>query len=401
MMLHWHTYNLMSLSRDVFIRPSPHDLEIPELRHFLKEGDGDVLKLDKPLYGLADAGDLWHHTIDLHLRNDLNMDKCKLDKSLYFKNANDDDDCTPCIIGQYVDDSIICGNLSFEKATEATLSKFECRKRSYLLIRFAGVYISRIESTIALDQAEYVSKLKLLPERCSFVEFRKLRAQLAWVMHTRPDICFNVSTSAQITEASFRPDHIDRMNKTVRHLRRYHLKLKFQHLDTGSMHIRAYSDSSFANNEDLLSQLGFIILLCDKSLRCNVLHYASYKARRVTRSVLGAETYAFADALDFAYTLANDLRSMTSLPLPLKMCTDSRSLFDLITKDSTSTERRLMIDISAVRSAYENAEINSIELVASCDNPADAFTKQGKCPSLEIIITTDVDRCQPVQWVHL
>lgn len=375
-------------------------MEIPEFSTLLKQGDGDLLKLERTLYGLADAGDLWHHTIDRHMRNDLKMQKCKLDKSLYFKRDSVENG-PPCIIGQYVDDSIICGDSSFEMATEATLSKFECRARNYLPIRFAGVYVSRMGSNIVLDQAEYVSKLNLLPDTCTFAEFRKLRAQLAWVMHTRPDICFNVSTSAQVTEERFRSDHIKKMNTVVRHLRRYPLKLTFQPMGTTTLHIRAYSDSSFANNEDLSSQLGFIIFICDEARNCNILHYASYKARRVTRSVLGAETYAFADAFDFAYTLATDLREMTGLPLPLTMCTDSRSLFDLITKDSTSTERRLMIDISAVRSAYEKAEINTIELVESKENPADAFTKQGKCASLDNIVTTGVDRCKPVQWVRI
>lgn len=109
------------LSRDVFIRPNQSDLKIPEFCQLLK--DGDVLKLERPLYGLEDAGDLWHETIDRHLRDDRSLEKCKLDKSLYFKQGNEKNE-PPCVIGQYVYDSIICGDSSFETLTESTLSKF-------------------------------------------------------------------------------------------------------------------------------------------------------------------------------------------------------------------------------------------------------------------------------------
>ena len=51
----------------------------------------------------------------------------------------------------------------------------------------------------------------------------------------------------------------------------------------------------------------YIVVLCDKYDNANILHYVSHKSRRVTRSVLGAETYAFADAFDFAYCAKKDL----------------------------------------------------------------------------------------------
>lgn len=71
-----------------------------------------------------------------------------------------------------------------------------------------------------------------------------------------------------------------------------------QKLDRKPLHLRVYVDASFASNADCISQLGYIFLLADKSGKCNILHYASYKSRRVRRSVLGAEVYAFADAFD-------------------------------------------------------------------------------------------------------
>ena len=96
----------------------------------------------------------------------------------------------------------------------------------------------------------------------------------------------------------------------------------------------------------------FIFLLCDQSDNANALHYASYKSRRAARSVLGAETYAFTDAYDFAYCAKRDLEKIFKRSIPLAMFTDSKSLFDVNTKWSQTQERRLMIDLQAVRDAY-------------------------------------------------
>ncbi len=55
------------------------------------------------------------------------------------------------------------------------------------------------------------------------------------------------------------------------------LSLHMQKLDIESLHIRAFADASFAPNHYHTSQLGYIVLLCDKQDNACVLHYASYK----------------------------------------------------------------------------------------------------------------------------
>ena len=66
----------------------------------------------------------------------------------------------------------------------------------------------------------------------------------------------------------------------------------------GIFHFRPYADASFATNYHKSSQLGYIVLLADKFENANILHYISHNSKRVASSVLGAETYAFADAFD-------------------------------------------------------------------------------------------------------
>lgn len=104
---------------------------------------------------------------------------------------------------------------------------------------------------------------------------------------------------------------------------------------------------------DLSTLFRYIILLCDDSEKANVLHYSSYKSKRIVRSVLGGEVHAFADAYDATFTIRNDLKRLLKRDSKLTVLTDSMSLFKVVINSSTMTEARLMIDIPAAREAYE------------------------------------------------
>ncbi len=110
-----------------------------------------------------------------------------------------------------------------------------------------------------------------------------------------------------------------------------------------------YADAAFANNADLSSQLGFIVLLKDKNDSQAIIHYGPWKCQHVTRSVLRAEVYAFSHCLDFVLVLTHDLSSMLGRKVSTVLFTDSKCLFDTITKLSTVAEKRLLIDIAAIR----------------------------------------------------
>lgn len=69
--------------------------------------------------------------------------------------------------------------------------------------------------------------------------------------------------------------------------------------------------------------------------------------------VLGAEVYAFADAFDYSYTLKHDLEQILEQFTPLRMFTDSTSLFGVISKSSATAKKRLLIDITSVHEAND------------------------------------------------
>ncbi len=175
--------------------------------------------------------------------------------------------------------------------------------------------------------------------------------------------------------------------------------IRIQELDHKSLRIEAFSDASFANNPDSTSQLGFIILLSDSSGRKNVLNFSSHKCRRVVWSVLGGEFYAFADAFDKAFILKHDLQRIVGKSIPLKMYTDSKSLFDVITKSSTTLEHRLMIDVLSVREVYQKQELSDIGFVRSDQNPANGFAKPNACKALEELFLSGSYCPQVEQWI--
>ena len=121
--------------------------------------------------------------------------------------------------------------------------------------------------------------------------------------------------------------------------------------------------------------------------------------RRVTRSFLGAETYAFGDAYDFAYCAKKDLEALLERNVYLKMITDSKSLFDVITQCSQTLEKRLMIDLQSVRDAYQCHEISNIGFVRGPNNLADGMTKTGNREQLFNLLRTGKADFEVEQWV--
>ena len=93
---------------------------------------------------------------------------------------------------------------------------------------------------------------------------------------------------------------------------------------------------------------------------------------------------------------------MERLNLPkahIVVCTDSRSLYDCLVKLGTTKEKRLMIDIMALREAYERGDLTDVRWIDGRDNPADAMTK-GNCNSaLTTLIDTNELELKVQGWV--
>ncbi len=99
----------------------------------------------------------------------------------------------------------------------------------------------------------------------------------------------------------------------------------------------------------------------------------------------------FLRGFDNAYIIKHDLERILNSRIPPSMYTDSKQIFDVVTRASYTTEKRLAIDISAAREAYNRGEISNVGLFAEDDNPPDGLTKPGFCESLFYVLITAFD----------
>ncbi len=178
--------------------------------------------------------------------------------------------------------------------------------------------------------------------------------------------------------------------------------LTFVLLDLRCTKLFIFIDRSFANNTDMTSQFGFIIVLgmerCTKEnlsfeIKGNIVYWNSNKYKRVTRSVLASKLYSMVNGFNSAIAFCTILQKiMASLGLPLILAvlySDSKLLYDCLVKLGTTQEKRLIIDIMSLRESYERREIFEVRWINGKDNPADAFTKRTLNQALETLVLTN------------
>lgn len=88
------------------------------------------------------------------------------------------------------------------------------------------------------------------------------------------------------------------------------LALKFPALYVYSLEIRAYAESSFANNADHSSQLAYVSFVADKNDEYALVVWSSKKSRHITRSVLAAELFALSAGYNIGYTTRHTLSTL-------------------------------------------------------------------------------------------
>jgi hypothetical protein len=176
--------------------------------------------------------------------------------------------------------------------------------------------------------------------------------------------------------------------------------LSYVHVNLNAAKIFIFANGSFANNKDLNSQLGFLIVLAHENylesffaLIGNIMHWSSTKCKRITRSILASEVYGMMNGVNigiaFVTTLEIIITRFNQPEILLVICTNLYFLYECLVKLGTTQEKRLMIDILALWQLYERRKIAEIRWIYNRDNPADAFTKAIANSSLEQLVSTN------------
>jgi hypothetical protein len=149
--------------------------------------------------------------------------------------------------------------------------------------------------------------------------------------------------------------------------------IKYTALDLNYMKLFVFVNGSFANNKDFSSQIRYVMILANENetptangnpngmdrfiIKGNLIHYSSTKCKRVTRSVLASEIYGMVGGVNMAIAINTTIRMIIdqlgfSHPAII-ICMDLYLLYKCLVKLGTTKEKRLMIDIMALRQSYK------------------------------------------------
>ncbi|XMA09892.1 hypothetical protein WAI453_002683 [Rhynchosporium graminicola] len=375
-----------------------------ELRHLYPPGT--LMVVLKALYGIPEAGTHWWVTYYLHHIERLHMETSTYDPCLLISTNK------KCfgIAGLQTDDTFGVAMKEFLDLEEQQLAeaKITAKSREILTLHhqfdFNGCLIVKREDHLFLGQKGQAKKIQLVDETaadCSqkYMEQRARGAYIASIC--QPEASFDLSVAAQHQNPT--KDDVRALNKRLQwQIDNLDRGIKYIDLDLSTAKIFVFVDGSFANNKDLSSQLGYLITISNESsiverdqfiMRGNLIHASSTKSKRVTRSSLASEVYGMVAGVDMAIaintTITKIMAQLDLPPLPLIVCTDSYSLYECLVKIGTTKEKRLMIDIMALRQSYQRREIMEIRWIDGTNNPADALTKSTPNRSLELFLSTN------------
>ena len=384
-----------AIQRDIFVRP-PVEMDLPA---------GKLLRVDRALYGIAEAGMHWFETYHSHHTDVLGMipaayDPCLLHTPQAMKPKSGPRGIT-CI---QTDDTINVGNGAFLTLEKQASRRFQSKERQILAVSsslsFNGMNIElRNDGNLFLHQHNQLPRLKKVKkgDKEGYIAQRARGAYIASVC--APSLSYGFSAAAQVLGEPKDQD-VTFLNRHIQRCKKEH-GLVYKPLRR-PFHMAVFVDAAFANNRDLSSQLGYITALMDDLGTANIIHYSSQKSKRITRSALAAELYAMVHGFDNAAALKAALDGMEvsncEAGIPMVVYTDSRSLYDSLVSLNTTTEKRLLIDLHLLRQSYERREIAEIKWIPTEQNPADAFTKERPTAAMADLLSGTL-RLTPNAWV--
>ena len=379
---------------------------------------GNVLKLNKSLYGLKQSSKLWNEMLNKFLIS-LGFVRSIVDSCLYTYQKGENIG----IIVIWVDDLILSSNsndvMNFVKAKLKNSFKV---KELGPISKFLGIEFERSKDSMRMHQTKFANSIlqrfkmndckpkktpcplnvkelgKDSPQLEDNSEYRSIVGSLMYLMtNTRPDICYVVSFLSQfLTNPTFA--HLQLAKHVLRYLKHTVSKgLTFVKSSDRSALI-GYSDSDWGQSTGRHSISGYCFALNEKgpsiSWKCS-------KQRVIALSSCEAEYVALTEATKeakFLRQLLADIQGHTANGVKtynlnqgtaVRLYADNQGAIALA-KNPVHHQRTKHIDIKYhfIRFAVEEGSID-LKYIPSADNIADQFTKplsQFKLADLSMIM---------------
>lgn len=171
---------------------------------------------------------------------------------------------------------------------------------------FNGINLERINgSLIIIRQEDKIKNLDIPDTQKGFESHRAMDQYIG--VNCRPDVCSPVQFIAPGSEPTTTVEY-KTLEKVVKNLRTSKEDgLTYFKLDMEALRLLLVTDESFRNARGMKNQLGFFVMMADKSVNANIVHYGSIRCRRVTKSIMESEIRGLLLGFDFAYAIRDML----------------------------------------------------------------------------------------------
>lgn len=101
-----------------------------------------------------------------------------------------------------------------------------------------------------------------------------------------------------------------------------------------------------------------------------------------------------------AYAIREMLALILGAPIQIEVFVDSRTTFELISKDAKISEHRWQIDISATSESYANGQLACIAWIPGCNPSNNSLTKTVKTTTSPLwsIMSNNIIDPKPIGW---
>ena len=372
--------------------------------------EGYVLKVCKSLYGLKQAPNLWHALLDSRLV-EFGLTRSQLDPSLYFNLKQQ------IYVACHVDDLLVTAPNKTLTAFRRHLERHFTLSKSGTVNDFLGMQVDydRVGGVLTLNQDAAVTNLLATFEANGCVpkrrvttplqvdvrlsapnedeleakaeferqhpknhkELRPYQSGVGSLMHlacsTRPDISFAVSQLARFM-SSYGPTHCAQLYHVIAYLRDAgKVSIIFRKEDLADLSIEAFVDSDWGTEPDMRRSCTGQIQMIGSTPIC-------WKSQMQSRTALGsgeAEFVAIGEGARNVLVLRQILSEIGLGPTsPSIIWSDADAAINgLKTLRVDSNLKHVQTRFHRTRDEIRDNNI-ALWKIATCDNLADAFTKQ-------------------------
>lgn len=302
----------------------------------------------------------------------------------------------------HIDDFLHAGNEEFDVTVMSKLkTRFVAGKVEERQFTYVGFQMVQKENGILLEQTHFVDGINKetmsaqrsmqKEDQLSSEELTMLRSivgKLNWaVQGSRPDLAFEViELSTKFQNGSVKD--LVRAMKAVRKLKESRSEVFFPNLGPSSeWKIVLFSDAAHANLSDGVSSTGAHVIFLSVQQKVCPLSWKANKIKRVVRSTISAEALSLQVGLEEAVYLRNMIVEILNIEaIPITAYVDNKSVVEAVHSTKMVDDKRLCIDIAAIKQSLENGEVGHIGWCPGVAQLANCMTKKGASglPLLEV-----------------